>query len=279
MRSLFRFILKYHFFVLFISLELISLLIAVNSNKIKKSIVLSSANSISGFLYEQIDSYTSYFNLRNENQKLVIEHTLLQNKLKSYFKIDTALFYIVRDTNKYMQKYSFKHARIINNSIHKQKNYLTLNKGKKQGIEQDMVVISPDGVVGIVMSASNNFSVVISLLNSELGISAKIKKNNYYGSVTWNGNDYRYATLNEIPNHVKLEIGDTVITSGYSAAFPEGISIGTIKKYKLKGGDNFYDIRIMLSTDFKKLSNVYVIKNLLKDEQMEIEKKSYFEDK
>ena len=133
-----------------------------------------------------------------------------------------------------------------------------------------MGVISSQGIVGVIRGASEQFSTVISLLNSELRVSAKLQGSGYYGPLNWNGGDYRYATLRDIPLHASVNQGDTVVTSGYSAIFPEGILIGFVDGYQEKGG-RFYEVEVNLSTDFKKLNHVYIVKNLLKQEQDQLE--------
>jgi rod shape-determining protein MreC len=133
-----------------------------------------------------------------------------------------------------------------------------------------MAVVSPNGIVGIVNGVSSNFSYVMSLLHSETKISAKLKKNNATGSVSWEGGSYKSGMLADIPSHILIKTGDTVITSGFSLDFPEGIIIGNIASYTLNPGDNFYKIKINFSTDFNKLDNVYVVKNLFKEEQLKL---------
>ena len=133
-----------------------------------------------------------------------------------------------------------------------------------------MAVVSPNGIVGVVNGVSKRFSTVMSLLNTDLHISAKIKKNNYFGSLSWDGKNYREAILYEIPHHVPVSKGDTIITSGFSTIYPEGVLIGTIKDFEVKGG-NFYEITVRLSTDFKNLTYVNLVSNLRKEEQIELE--------
>jgi len=270
MKGLLRFIQKFHFVLLFIILEIFSLLLAVNSNNSRKSLALNSANIFTGFIYEQINFYRSYFHLKSENERLLKDNIELRNQINSSYKFDTAYYHLIHDTV-LIQQYSYQSATIIKNSIFKQNNYITIDKGSKQGVEEDMAVINADGVVGIIIKVSNNFSTAISLLNSKIGISAKIKMNGYYGSVVWDGQDYTKAILKEIPNHVDLHDGDTIVTSGYSTIFPEGILIGIISDFEKNSQDNFYTIMIDLSVDFKNIQNVYLVKNLLRKEQLQLE--------
>jgi rod shape-determining protein MreC len=137
-------------------------------------------------------------------------------------------------------------------------------------VDIDMAVVSPEGVAGIIVSSSDNFSVAMSLLNLDFRLSARMKSSGYFGSLTWDGRDYRYAILNEIPQHVILNKGDTVQTTGYSAIFPEGIFAGVVSDFEKAGGD-FYKIRVLLATDFKKLNYISIIGNLRRSEQKGLE--------
>jgi rod shape-determining protein MreC len=179
-------------------------------------------------------------------------------------------FYTVSDSIR-DQQYEFTSAILVNNSVNRQKNFFTLNKGKKQGIDIDMAVIGPDGVAGLIVASSDNFSVAMSLLNIDFRLSSRIMPSGYFGSLTWDGSDYRYGVLNEIPQHVQISIGDTVETTSYSSVFPQGKMVGVISEYE-KSGSDFYRIRVLLSTNFRKLSHVNVIKNLRKEEQKSLEK-------
>ena len=143
-----------------------------------------------------------------------------------------------------------------------------------------MAVITSSGVVGQVKDVSDNFCTVMSLLNSKTTISSKIKKDGSYGPLMWDVDDnYSIATLHDIPTHVRLITGDTIVTSAYSLTFPENIMIGKVESFVQKSGDFFYTVKVKLSTDFKKLSHVYIVNNILKDEQEELEKKSESDDK
>lgn len=152
----------------------------------------------------------------------------------------------------------------------KQLNYLTINVGKKQGIFSDMAVISDEGIVGIVIESSANFATVIPVINRDFRLSVKTRKENFAGILQWNGRSHRTANLNEIPYHAQIQMGDTIVTSGYSAIFPEGLYVGTISSYELQEG-NFYHIDVSLGTDFQRLFHVKIIRNDLRQEQIELE--------
>jgi rod shape-determining protein MreC len=182
----------------------------------------------------------------------------------------STVFFSVLDTP-VRQQYEYTSASLVNNSVNRQKNFFTINKGKKQGVDVGMSVISQSGVAGMIVGSSDNFSVVMSLLNLDFRVSSRIKSNGYFGSLTWDGRDYRFAVLNEIPQHVNISVGDTVETTGYSALFPEGVMVGVISEFERSGSD-FYRIRVELATNFRKLTYVSVIRNLKKDEQKQLEK-------
>jgi rod shape-determining protein MreC len=205
-----------------------------------------------------------YFSLHYENRKLAEENTRLYNNLKSSFiltRADSA--YLVDSLAR--RKYVYLTTRVINNTVNKQYNFITLNKGSEGGIKPDMAVISSDGIVGVVKSVSANYASVLSLLNRDFTVSAKIKKNGYFGPLNWNGNSANNAILVDIPHHVKINLGDTIVTSGFGGVFPEGFMIGTINDFRLKGG-NYYEIKVELSNDFRKLDYVQVIQNYAKEE-------------
>ena len=271
MKSLIRFILKYHFFILFILIQFFSLFLVVQYNNYQRASFINSSNAAFAWFYSGVNEISSYFSLRQTNTTLAKENEFLHNLYITNYKENKVKVWEVKDSL-YSQQYSYMNAEVINNSVNKQRNYITINVGTKQGIGPEMAVISSTGVVGIVKESSKNFSVVIPILNRNLMISAKLKNQNYFGSISWNGIDYSKCNLNEIPYHINLNVGDTIVTSGYSAIFPQGIIIGTISEYSKPEGESFLQIDVSLATDFKGLRYVYVIKNLFKEEQVEIEK-------
>jgi len=270
MRNLIRFLLRYNVAIVFIVLEFVAIFLLVQYNQYQKATVVGIFQNITGFYHSKVFSLTEYLNLRETNEKLAKENTRLKNDLELIYRGDEIFFFRKEDTT-YRQQYYMTSAKVINNSTNKQNNFITLNKGSEHGIEPEMGVVSSDGVVGVVYGVSKRFSTVISLLNTNFRISAKIKKNNYFGSLAWDGKNYGLAVLNEIPFHVEISKGDTIITSGYSTIFPEGTLIGVIDDFHIEGG-NFYKITVNLSTDFKQLTYVNVIRNLTRMEQMDLEK-------
>lgn len=269
MRSLLRFLLRNYAFLLFLFLEVISLVLVFNYNNFQKSKFLNSSNYFSASLYNSVSSVLQYFELARVNQQLAEENATLRSRLHylSSEEIETRETITMEEES----VFRFTPAKIINNSVNKQQNYLTLNKGSKHGIKPDQGIISPEGIVGVVASVSESYSTGLSLLNPRWNVSAKLKKNGFYGSLSWNGEDYQLIDLQEIPFHVKIAVGDTIVTSGYSSIFPEGIMIGMVDEFSQPEGENYYDIKVKLATNFKAIRHVEVIDYLKKDELKKLE--------
>ncbi|MCY1722410.1 rod shape-determining protein MreC [Prolixibacteraceae bacterium Z1-6] len=273
MRSLLRFLIRNYAFLLFLFLEVVSLVLVFNYNSFQKSKFLNSSNYVSAGLYGTVNSVFQYFDLAKVNRQLAEENAALRTQLQmsisnSEFVPDTLGHGIVgSDTT-----FRFTPARVINNSVNKQQNYITLNKGRKDGIKPDQGILSPQGIVGVITSVSESYSTGLSLLNPRWNVSAKLKKSGFYGSLAWNGEDYQLAELLEIPFHVKLAVGDTIVTSGHSSIFPEGLLIGVVDEYEQPEGENYYDIKVRLATDFKSIRYVEVIDNVKKEELEKLEK-------
>lgn len=236
-----------------------------SSHSFHQTIASNWARSISGTFSKRIERGRSYFRLRELNDKLIAENTLLRQKLVDLNMTPEGSFVNVDDTLR-AQKYKYLTAKVVNNSVNKQKNFITIDKGRRHGVTVGMAVASADGVIGVTVGVSQNYSVAMSLLNSDFRLSASILNNNYFGSLAWDGKNYRYALLSEIPHHVVINQGDTIVTSGYSAIFPAGLVVGTVTEKQKKGGD-FVTIQVQLAPDFKRITNVYIIGNLEKNER------------
>lgn len=269
MRNLLKFIVRHHFIILFILFEAIAFFLLFRYNTFHKAKIVNVTHSVRGGFSRVFVNIREYISLREDNRKLIEENNKLYNLLKSSYRITSFESFSVNDSV-YKRNYIYTDAKVINNSTNKQYNYITLSKGKNHGIEQDMAVLSNDGIVGIIKSVTDNYSSVISLLNRNFKVNAKIKKSGYFGPLLWTGKGHSKAILTDIPHHAEIFAGDTVVTSGYSAIFPEGYMIGITSDYRLKGG-NYYEITVDLATDFKNLSNVQVVKNLYREEQVELE--------
>ena len=271
MRNLLRFLLRYNFPIIFLVLELIALLLLVRINPIPHTRFYSGIQSINGFVYERSYGLRQFLDLKQENEQLAKENS----RLRGLLEIQNSLGDDELDGFTYgsdiQAAYEFIPARVINNSVNRQLNYITLNKGALEGIAPDMAVVAPQGIVGVVKNVSAHYSTVIPVLNSQLQVSVILKNTEYFGSLVWDGKDYREAMVNEIPIHVELEKGDILLTSGYSALFPPGEMVGYVKSIEDSRGGSFRNLRIILSTDFKKLSRVYIINYRGKDERKDIE--------
>ena len=271
MENLLRFLAKASSFLLFVFLQTVALLLLVSHNNYQQSIALSSANTITGNMYATIQSFTEYFHLQTTNMLLAEENTALQNENNILHQqlMKQNLSSIKQDT---VALFTYISAKVINSSVNKQQNYITLNKGSKDGIKPERGVINSQGVVGIVSAVSKNFAVVMPIINPRIKISCRIAKNDYYGSLLWEGRSPFFANLKEIPEHVELETGDSIITSGFSSIFPEGIPVGTVEEVNTSKYDNFHDIKIRLNVNFQTITYVNVINFNQKTELNNLEK-------
>lgn len=270
MRNLFIFISRYSAFFLFLIFEVSSLVILVKYNSFQKASFINSSSELTGTIYERVDEITRYLNLGQTNTRLAEENARLRSQLKSSFYNTKIADSTVSDTS-YKQQYTYIEAQVINNSISRSNNYLTLNRGSDQGIAKGMGVICPTGVVGKVVNVTKHFSTVQSLLHKDFRVSGLLVTSNAFGSVKWGDDLNPYsAILSDVPNIAKPKVGEQVVTSEYSL-FPMGISIGKISKIGVKGGTNFINFEILLSTDFARLQQVYVVKNKLQQEQQTLE--------
>jgi rod shape-determining protein MreC len=271
MRNILVFIIRYHFLLLFVLLELFSITLLVNSTYYQSSVILKAGSRVTGRFYTGISNATDYLKLRTTNEQLARENALLRQMNRvSFLRNDTNSFWI-NDTV-YKQQYKYIVSKVVLNTVGKRNNYIMLDKGSRSGIKKDMAVITSDGIVGTVVTVSENFSWVMSMLNKHTRISGRIVKNNQMGTIVWNGVDHLYGTLTDIPAHVKIAKGDTIVSSGYSYIFPAGIMIGTISDFRVEQGDHFYVIPFKFTVDFNALQYVYVVVNLMKDEQESLEK-------
>jgi len=271
MRNFFRFLWQHHFTVLFIILETIAFLMVVSNNPYQKATFVSSSSRLTGYLYTKASAVTQFFTLQQTNKRLAEENAFLKSRLPGSFQITPDYLRMAKDSLT-EQQVVYRAARVINNSVNKPYNFITLDKGKINGITPEMGVICADGIVGIVREVSPNYATVISVLNTRLKISAKLKNSGYFGSIEWNGLSHEYAYLMEIPLHASVKEGEWVVTSGYSAIFPEGIPIGTVEEIKHDEGESYYELKIKLSVDYKKLEYVEVIENKGAKEKLLLEK-------
>ena len=260
MQRIINFILRNRNAFLYCFLALISLVITVRSHSYHQSKFFNSSKWLTGNVYGTASDVSSYFNLREENNRLVQENERLRRML---FNAENA---VIEPLDSTLTDYEVLNARLVKNSFTSPRNYVTIDKGKNQGVRQDMGVITTKGILGIVENVSNNFATVQSILNTKSNINAKIKHSNYFGSLVWDARDYTVAQLVDIPRLVPLVVGDTIVTGGMSSIFPENIPIGVIKKYDLNSSKSFYNIDVELFNDMINIKNVYLIENKNREE-------------
>lgn len=271
MKNILLFIYRNHVFFVFLLLEVVCFSLIVKNNTFHRGSVLNSSNQLVGNLYRVNREITEYFRLKTVNERLAMENAALRSLLKQSKYISSSKKLTVNDSVAH-QHYTYVPAKVINNSTDKRNNYLTIDRGILQGVEPEMAVISSNGIVGIVKDVSKNFASVISILHKNASISVKIADTEYIGSLVWDGRNPQIAQLKDIPNHVKIEEGMLITTSGFSAMFPSGISVGTIRWFDVVPGANFYSINVDLITDMNAVSTVYVVHNLMRSEQLKLEK-------
>lgn len=253
---------------LFVLLEIFCFYLIVNYNKNQKDIWANSSNIIVGSFYDRYSRFTNFMNLREENEKLALENAKLRSSLLS--KDFKAQF----QDSVVASNFEFIPALIINNSISKLNNKITINKGTNHGVQKGMGIISSNGIVGVIVNTSNKYSTVISVLNIRTKVSGLIKRTNTLGDITWKGKDPSFLQMNSVPQYVPLLLGDTIVTSGYSTVFPKGQMVGTIDKVVENSRTGYYDIDIDVSADLASLNQVYVVKNIIFDDVKEFENTS-----
>ncbi|MBB6500473.1 rod shape-determining protein MreC [Pedobacter cryoconitis] len=274
MRNLWIFINRYNAFFLFVIFFTIGIVLTVKNNAYQRSVTFNSTNEVVGHAYEKLNVFKRYMNLGSVNDSLALENAKLNTALLAIKGIDSAKKTLIKDTTNHVQ-YTYLAARVIKNSITLRNNIITINKGALDGIQSGMAVISAGkGVVGIIRDVSPHLATIESLLNKDAKISVSISSTKALGSLVWGdrNSDYRKAYIKDIPNHFKVKLKDTVITSGFGS-FPPGIPVGRISNRGISTGDNFLTIQIDLFNDFSTLQYVYVIQDKLSDEQKALESK------
>lgn len=248
---------------------LLSIALLVAGNSYQQSVYLTSANVVSGGIYSGTSQVTGYFNLKSINESLQASNASLQNEVLNLRSKLSEYSMMLSDTLPPLpsvDRYGYVAAAVINNNTRLPKNFFTINKGSHDGIERGMGVVDQNGVVGIVNVTGPHMARVISLLNETQHFSVKLKGTSFIGSLNWKGSDATIAYVEEIPRHVEYQVGDTIVTSGYSTTFPEGIPVGTVLNRVRSQDDSFFTLKIKLSSDFKALSTVRVIKDIYKAE-------------
>lgn len=263
---------RFHLQILFGVLVLIGLILTIQQNNYQRTKFINSANSISGGTYSAINNIESYFNLKSINKNLQEENAELRANLTTSLKRINGDYFTIDDTL-YNQKYIYRVAEAVSNSYTNPNNYITLNLGENDGVIEEMGVISPKGVVGIVGAVSDNFCTVISFLHPKTEISCKLKSSGVSGFLKWSGKDIFKAVINDIPITTRIREGDSILTSGHSSVFPAGIFIGTIESSDSDLDNQMQHIVVHLNIDYSSLNKVYIVENLFKSEIEELHKK------
>lgn len=271
MERLFLFFYQYRAFFTFLALEVFCVWLIISSNHYQSAQFFNSSNHLVATINGYSHNVGEYFSLRYTNQLLSKENASLRTLLEqSTQRLEAMRSQGVADTT-IINRFEYVSAKVVNNSVDRVINFITIDKGSTSGIKEGMAVIGNSGAVGKVKATSGHYSVVTSLLNVDVMVSAMIKRTGHFGTAQWEGKDPLFINLNYIPRHVKPVIGDTVVTSGYNAIFPQDIMIGTVEEIELNDAAPFYRLRVKLSQDFQRLSYVAVVKSNLKAEQDSLE--------
>jgi rod shape-determining protein MreC len=258
MQQIFSFIIKNSNRILFLLLLGISLSLTIQSHSFHRSKVISSANFLSGGVYERINSVEEYLHLKEQNDALAQENANLKSLL---FKTQDSAKIPNLDSLKGVLPKDIIVSKVIHNSFNVYENFLTLNSGSKSGVKPDMGVVNSLGIVGIIDDVSANYSTVISILNTKTQINAKIKNSDHFGTLNWDGKNAGFVQLIDVPRLASIRKGDTIVTGGQSVIFPENIGIGTIEKVWIPGDKtHYYKIDVKLFNDMTNLGHVYIIK-------------------
>lgn len=269
MQQIFNFLIRNKNSILFLILLAVSLFFTIQNHSYQKSRFISSANFVTGGVYNWANNINTYLHLDEYNERLIEENKQLRSILMN--RNDSISLEEQLDSTSFEGNYQFRTARVINNNFNKPDNYLTLNRGENSGIMDEQGVITSQGIVGIIDRANGNYSRAISILNSRSRINAQLKNSNHFGSLMWDGEDPNTVQLIDVPRQAPVQQGDTIITGGRSLIFPKGLPIGSIKSFELDQTQSYYTIQIKLFNDMTNIGYVYVIENLNKEEIKELE--------
>lgn len=263
---------RYRFLVFFLFLQGVALGLVFSRNAMQESWLAAQTANLSGLISGYVSEGTSYLSLKKENEVLMRQNKALMSQLYGHQRQTMPAFRRVSDTLGGGQVYTFVDGEVLNNSVHRRDNYFIINRGMRHGVYPKMAVIAPNGIAGIVINAMPNYSLVQSVLStSKIRVSASLKKSGYFGTLTWDGKDARTMTLSEVPKYVSLKIGDTVVTDGKSAIFPQGVMIGRVAGYSVDTQTGFWSISVQLSEELAKMKKIFVVRNLKKLEVKQVQ--------
>ena len=258
MQTLLKILLRYSNFLVFIALEVAAFLLIDYNSAYPRSSMLSTANEFVAWQHAQVNNIGEYFSLRSQNEQLAIENAELRNQISAM------------DSAKNNTPIHYQSAKVVQMTTDQLHNYLTINRGSKDGIQRGQGVRNEDGVVGIVRTVGTNYSVVLPVISTLAHLSCRFAKNDYLGTLQWDGKDCHFAQLADVSTHMVVNPGDTIVTSGLSPVFPEGIPVGIVENCVLKEGDSYYTIRVRLHANFKRLKYVEVVQNAHQNELEEL---------
>jgi rod shape-determining protein MreC len=271
MRNIFLFIARFSNLFFFLLLQAAALTMLFRYNKFHEAAYMNVANEATGKVFLRYNSVETYFSLKKENEKLREQNAQLLNLLKNDFSAPDSSRQLITDTIRIdsieqYRKFLFLPAKVIGNTVDEQNNYLTLHRGYNQGVNVNMAVVGPEGIIGKVINVSPNMSVVMSLLHRKNSVVALLKKGSGFGEVIWDGKDPRFVTLTKIPRTIKISKGDTVVTSPYSDIFPAGQTVGYVEEVAEEKSTSAYSLKVRTATNFYSIQHAYIVKNLQKAE-------------
>lgn len=271
MRNIFLFIARFSNLFFFLLLQAVALTMLFRYNKFHEAAYMNVANEATGKVFLRYNGIQTYFSLKKENDKLREQNARLMNMLKVDFNAPDSSLQLIADTIRVdsieqYRKFLFLPAKVIGNSVDAQNNYLTLHRGSNQGVDVNMAVVGPEGIIGKVINVSPNMSVVMSLLHRKNSVVALLKKGSGFGEVIWDGKDPRFVTLTKIPRTIRINKGDTVVTSPYSDIFPAGQVVGFVEEVAEEKSTSVYSLKVRTATNFYSVQHAYIVKNLQKSE-------------
>ncbi|NML19473.1 rod shape-determining protein MreC [Pseudoflavitalea sp. G-6-1-2] len=276
MRNIFVFIRKFFNFFFFLVMQIAALYMLFHYNQFHEAAFMGVANEITGKVSKRYNNIEYYFHLKKTNESLAKENERLRNMLKEDFEVaDTSAVLktdsIPYDTTGIRRKYLYRDAKVVNRFLVFPNNYFSIHRGTNQGVRKDMGVISPDGVMGVVVNASENYSVVMSLLHLQSSVSGRVKKSGETGQVYWDGKSSDAVIMKNLPKSVPITKGDSIVTSQYGTYFPPGILIGTVTEIVDDKSSNFYVLKLKTATNFSSVEHSMVVENLQAEEQKKLE--------
>lgn len=272
MRNFLFFLLRHATTIFFVVLEALCITLIINYNNYQKSAYMSSSAHLVGGIFSVQRGITEYFTLSRVNRDLMTENIELLNRIaKLEAQLKSIPDTLVPNDDSLRIKYVYRGAKVINSTTNRSRNYLTANAGKNVGIDADMAAVNRDGVVGIVSASSEHYSTILPIINTSFRLSVKMKNSHFRGQLVWNGVSPRRAMMIDVPEHAVINVGDSVVTSGASSYFPEGLMVGTVEEVSLDKNGGFYNLEILLAVDYSSLYDLEIIENRELQEQLELE--------